>query len=255
MKKPHLPQRIRYRTLLYLKRNSSTILACFGAVGVVATAVSSATATPKAMQKLSKARAKKEGKIGKAEAMTIFVPAYLPSIALGVSTIMCIFSMNSLDKRHQAALISAYAMLNESYKEYRSKLIELHGKEADEEIRGAIVRECCNFHQIGIDIPDDKLVFIEPISGETIECYEKEIMDAEYHINRNFVLRGYAPLNEFFDFLGLPRTDYGEEIGWSCADGYEWIDFEHHLISRDDGGTPVYAITYVFEPDPDYLRE
>ena len=80
-------------------------------------------------------------------------------------------------------------------------------------------------------------------------------MDAEYHLNRNFVQRGYASLNEFYEFLGLPQTKYGDEVGWTCTDGYCWIDFEHRLISRDDGGTEVYAIDMLFPPDAHYLDE
>ena len=85
--------------------------------------------------------------------------------------------------------------------------------------------------------------------------YEREIIDAEYHLNRNFVLRGYAPLNEFYEFLGLPKTEYGEMVGWTISDGYYWIDFEHRLISRDDGGADMYAIDMIFPPEPDFMRD
>ena len=106
-----------------------------------------------------------------------------------------------------------------------------------------------------MDAPDDKVVFYEELSGESIVCYEREIMDAEYHLNRNFALRGYAALNEFYEFLGLPKTDYGDAVGWSMSYGYSWIDFEHRLINRDDGGTPIYSIDMIFPPDDDYLRD
>ena len=44
---------------LFLRRNSSTILTCAGGVGVVATAVLTAKATPKAMRLLEEARNEK----------------------------------------------------------------------------------------------------------------------------------------------------------------------------------------------------
>ncbi len=43
----------------FLKKNAGTILTCIGAVGVVATAVMSAKATPKAIELLEKAEAEK----------------------------------------------------------------------------------------------------------------------------------------------------------------------------------------------------
>ena len=78
---------------------------------------------------------------------------------------------------------------------------------------------------------------------------EKEVMDAEYHINRNFALRGETNLNEFYEFLGLDPTDAGCEIGWDIySDEYAfeklWIDFEHHLVVTEDG-TEYYRIEIV----------
>ncbi|MCD8119697.1 MAG: DUF6353 family protein [Lachnospiraceae bacterium] len=238
-----------------LKRNSSTILTCIGAVGVVATAVSTALVTPKVTQKLSKTKKEKRRKLTKTETFLIAAPNYIPAVAIGAGTILCIFAANTLNQKHQAGLTSAYALLNESYKDYRKTLIDLHGEEIDEEVRQAMLRECCDYHQLHVDSPDNKAIFLEPISGETIEAYEREIMDAEYHMNRNYILRGYASLNEFYEFLGLPKTDYGDELGWCCMDEIDWIDFEHHEVSRDDGGTPIYEISYIFEPYAGYLGE
>ena len=82
--------------------------------------------------------------------------------------------------------------------------------------------------------------------------YEREVMAAEYHLNRNFIIAGGVTLNMLYDFLGLPQTKEGEELGWSLCDGYCWIDFEHTLLSKDDGGMPVYSIDAVFSPHDEY---
>lgn len=145
--------------------------------------------------------------------------------------------------------MSAYTLLNNYYKEYRGKLMELYGEETDIEIRNAMARTHCNYHQIGLDAPDGKVIFYEEISGESILCYEREVMDAEYHLNRNFTLRGYALLNELYEFLGLPLTEYGGTVGWSVYSGIGWIDFQHRLIDNDDGGIPCYAIDMIFPPE------
>lgn len=151
--------------------------------------------------------------------------------------------------------MSSYVLLNNYHKEYRKKLTELYGEEADIKIRTEMARSNCAYHRLGLDVPDEKVIFYDEISGDSITCYEREIMDAEYHLNRNFILRGYASLNEFYSFLGLPQTRYGETVGWSSVNGYDWIDFEHTLISKDDGGTDIYSIDMLFLPDEDYLRE
>ena len=243
------------KTGLYLHKNASTILTCIGAVGVIATTVTAVTATPKAMKLLEAAKHEKGEELTKLEVVQTAAPVYIPSVVIGAATIGCMFSANVLNKEKQASITSAYALLDNYHKRYRGKLIELHGKEADIEIRDAMARECCSFHQIGLDAPDEKVIFYDEISGESITCYEREIMDAEYHLNRNFTMRGYASLNEFYEFLGLPQTEYGDELGWSMSYGYSWIDFEHRLISRDDGGRSVYSIDMVFAPDADYLED
>ena len=211
-------QRMCCRTKLYLHRNSSTILTCIGAVGVVVTAISVAHATPKATQRLKEATYDKGEELTKLEAVRVAAPVYIPSVVIGAGTIACMFGANALNKKQQASLTSAYALLNNYHKAYRDKLIELHGEEADKEIREAMAREFCGYHQIGLDTPDEKVIFYDEISGESITCYEREIMDAEYHLNRNFVMRGYASLNEFYEFLGLPQTERGEELGWTMSD-------------------------------------
>ena len=45
------------------------------------------------------------------------------------------------DKRQQAALTSAYALLNDSYNNYKDKLKELYGEEAHQKIVDAIAAE------------------------------------------------------------------------------------------------------------------
>lgn len=178
------------------------------------------------------------------------VPIYIPTIIFGTSTIMCILGANALNKKQQASLISAYALARNYHKEYRDKLIELYGEKTDIEVRNAMAREHCNYHQLKLNVPDKKVVFYDEISGKSIVRYEREIMDAEYHLNRNFTMRGYAFLNEFYYFLGLPASEYGGEVGWSMSSGIMWIDFEHRLIEKsDDGGLACYSIDMVFPPD------
>lgn len=237
------------KTKLYLQRSSPTILTCIAASGVIVSSVMAAKATPKALALLEKVSGEKGGELTTLETVLTAAPAYIPSVVVGMSTIACIFGANILNKQKQAALVSAYALVNNSFKEYRKKLIELHGEEADVEVKNAIARECCNYHQLRLDAPDNKVVFYDEISGESITCYEREVMDAEYHLNRNFTIRGYAFLNEFYEFLGLPMTDYGGTVGWSVASGIMWIDFEHRLIEHDDGGLDLYSINMVFQPD------
>ena len=243
------------KTGVFLHRNSPTILTVIGAVGVVATAILAVKATPKAVKQLEKATYEKGEDLTKLEVVQVAGPSYIPTVVMGAATIACMFGANALNKQKQASLASAYALVDRSFKEYRSKLIELKGEEVDREVRDAVVREHCDYHVIGLDIPDKKMKFYDEISGRYVECYERDIIDAEYHLNRNYIMRGYSPLNEFYDFLGLPHTKEGEELGWSTSDELYWIDFVHRPVKRKDGSIRHVVIEAIFSPNGDYMRD
>lgn len=239
----------------YLKNNSSTILTVLGAVGVCITAASAAKATPKAMKLLWQAQKEKDEDLTPLEQVIVAGKAYIPTVAIGVTTIGCIFGANILNKQKQAALTGAYALVNETFKDYRKTLIDLHGEEADKEVRDAMIlaREYGNYHILDIDVPDHKMLIYEEITGQYRTAYEREVMDAEYHINRNFIMRGYSTLEEYLDFFGFDNVPGSDEIGWSLSDGYQWLDFNHRLVNKE--GKEVCVIYPSFYPSADSLEE
>lgn len=239
-------KRVLDNSVLYLKRNSSTILSITGAIGIVVTAASVATATTKAVKLLDKAEAEKGEKLTKTEAVLTTAKVYIPPIVIGASTIACVLGANVLNKRQQATLVSAYALADGMYKEYRGKVKELLGEETDIRIRDAIVKEHCKEQYVGtpgchsIDTSGEKRLFYEPNMGLYFDSTMNAVLNAEYHLNRNFSMRGYAELNEFYEFLGLDKTDEGAVLGWDCQqliEGYEstWIDFDNRIVTLDDG--------------------
>lgn len=244
-----------YRVAMRLHRKMPLILTVVGSIGVVATVVSAVRATPKALKSIDEAVEEKGEELTTIEKVQAAAPAYVGTAIMGASTIACIFGANALNMRAQASIASAYALIDNYHKEYRKTLIDLHGKEIDEEVRNTMAHERCDYHVIDYDCPDGKVLFYDEISGETIARYERDIISAEYHFNRNFSMRGYASLNELYEFLGIPQTEYGESVGWTMSSGIYWVDFEHRLIDKDDAGTPIYAIDMVFAPGSDYLED
>ena len=116
------------------KCKTATVLTFIGAAGVVATAVTTAKQTPKALRLLKEASDEKGEELTFAEKATAMLPAYLPAIMTGSATILCIFGANILNKRSQASLVSAYGLLDQRFKDYQRKLIELYGQDAHEKI-------------------------------------------------------------------------------------------------------------------------
>lgn len=245
------------RTIWVLKKrieNSSPAILCtIASFGVIGTTITAIKATPKA-EKLKKEANRRM--LSLPEKILYIIPAYVPSIAIGSGTIICIFGANALNRRKQASLISAFAILEESYKEYRDKAAELLGSDSVKEITGEIVKD--HLKKEEVEASPELPLFYDLYGNRYFNRTMEEVRDAEYHLNRNFILRGYTDLNEFYTFLGLEKTDFGGTVGWSMDAGfafygYQWIDFEHELITLEDG-LECYVIAYPFEPHSDYLE-
>lgn len=245
------------QSCLYLKRHSPMLLTCIGAIGVIATTVSAIKATPKAIDILDSATNEKGDELTKFEIVQLVGPTYLPTIAFGLSTIACIFGANALNQKQQATLASAYALLNRSYRDYRKKVIDLYGTDGDEHIQNEIVKD--KFEDIDITATGDNLIFYFEPYGKFFERTMAQVQDAEYQINRQFALEGEASLSDFFEYLGLPRTDAGEALGWSQESSFDfynycWIEFEHKLVRTDDGDGEFecYIIDTPYAPSTGY---
>jgi hypothetical protein len=256
MRGERLLQNLCHKSGVFIKRNSSTILTCVGAVGVVVTAVSAAKATPKALESVNVARETKGEELTKFEVVKAATPAYIPTFVIGVSTIACVFGANILNKQEQAALTSAYALLDGSYKEYKKKVEELYGKDGEFNVRKEIVKDHYVEEDMNIDLDDGIELFYDEFSERYFEAKPEDVVKAEYNINRKLSLFGGAFLNEFYEYLDMPRVDYGDYLGWSGAQIYDetwenWLDFYHEKVVMDDG-LECTIISMSSEPMPDF---
>ena len=240
---------------LFIKRNSSTILTCVGAIGVITTAVLAVKATPKAMDSLEQAKEEKGEELTKLEVVKVAGPAYIPTAISAVATITCVVGANVLNKRQQASLISAYALLDNSYKEYREKAVELYGEDADGRIKEEIAKDK---HAIGdVIIEEDKELFYDEFSGRYFNSTIEAVQQAEYRLNRELVMRDYVYLNEFYEYLDIEPVDPGYVLGWSRGGNLahywqDWIDFTHKTVPLEDG-MECRIITMLGDPYPDFL--
>lgn len=263
-----------HKSGLYIKKYSPVALSCIASVGVVVTAVVAVKATPKAVVKIhADSRKNHDGDpyaYTKKEAVASAWKCYIPAVAIGASTIACIMGANALNRRQQAALTSAYALVQNSYKEYKDKLKELYGEETHNAIVDSIMSEKCkdvSIYTPGIFVSSSSLDFGEGMEPEIIRTFYdsfsqryfettiEKVIQAEYHLNRNFMFAGTIPLNDFYEFLGLEKTELGDAVGWSSVNGdIYWIDFNHRRVTLEDG-MEIYIIDMVFEPTADWMED
>ena len=217
---------------LFLRRNSPTILTFLGAAGVVATSIAAAKATPKAMALLEKTKEEKGEELTKLEMVKVAGPAYIPAIAIGASTIACIFGANALNKKTQASIMSAYALLDTSYKQYKSKVKELYGENSDRNVKKEIAKN--KFKDNDININNEKILFFDFYSLRYFESTERLVLKAENRVNELLKLYGRASLNDFYESLGMPTAYTGYELWWNVQKCPS-VEFTHDITTMDDG--------------------
>ena len=246
----------------FVKCNASTILSVLGVAGVIATTVTAVKATPKAMEFVKKAEEEKGEKLSKWEKVNVVGVAYIPTVLVGTATVACILGANLVSRRQQATLMSAYALLDRSYKDYKNKANELYGDGAGKQICEGIVKDKYTGDESSGD--DGKELFYDFYSGRYFESTKEHVMRAQYEVNRSLFVNYAVGLNEYYDLLGLEEKPEYEMLGWSCGQmeemyGHPWIEFEHEEIILDgdleyDEGLKCTIINMPLSPFVDYLE-
>ena len=234
----------------------------------MATAVLAVKATPKAIE-LVKADSRKNHDgdphaATKLEVVKSCWKCYIPAATTGAATIACIFGVNVLSKRQQASLVSAYTLVNRSYNDYKRKVKELYGEEVHKKIMESLAVEkakdvpitsCGLISTSSLEFEDaneELRLFYDSFSERYFQATISQVLQAEYHVNRNFALMGgFVPVNMFYEFLGIePQQDFAG-LGWWVNDEMYWIDFNHSKAMVDDGLSgeiECYIIDMEFTP-------
>ena len=248
-----------------LKNGLPIALSIISSIGVIVTAVKAVHDTPKALKLLEDASYDKSknfenGNLTVVEKAKVVAPVYASSIILGVATIACIVGAQAFNAKQQANLVGAFMLGQKTYNNYRNKLVELYGKEVDDHVMREVVKTkpvYISAEAACQTITDDyqsneKILFYDEWSDRVFESTMLNVVMAEYHLNRNYAIYGYACIKDFYDFLGLPDFEDSEALEWTFDymmtywDAY-FIDFMHQKIILDDG-RECYKIVCMFPP-------
>lgn len=242
-------RRIRFKTPRRSKRELSKVIPWLGIFGTVSIGVMSGLATRKVINEIMIEENINDERLTTREKLKIAIPAFIPTVLVCGGTILCIVESSKLSKKQHQSLVNAYGLVSLAFREYRGKVIQIYGAKADRDIQDAIVATNAQFHLINPDVPDEPKPFYEPVTRRTIMMRERDLISAEYHFNRNFILGyGAANFNQWLEFLGIetdPKFDY---IGWDPSTGISWVDFQHREVT-DELGRKCYVIDYVFDPE------
>lgn len=176
---------------------------------------------------------------------TDLVKLYGPPVLLAASSIACIFGSHIIMKKRNAALITAFSLLDETFKNYRGRVVEEYGKEVDNRFRNGIYKEKITVEETDengkkkkikkeIDVYDPNKVSIyarEFGEGKTKEWTNNAdynlafIKGQQNYVNDLLRIRGHVFLNDVYDALGFERSKEGAIVGWALGNGDDYIDF------------------------------
>lgn len=262
-----------YKASFKLKKHSPEILVVAGVAGTVASAVMACKATTKVEGILDDAKARIEKvhmvlddesisedvysqEDGKKDLAIIYaqtgiqlVKLYGPAIILGAISITGILASNNILRKRNVALAAAYATVDNSFKEYRNRVVERFGKDLDRELKYNIKAkeiEEVSTDENGNEVTVKKTVNVAE-NPEKHSEYERCFCegcngwtkDPEYNLvflkhqqnyaNEILKRKGYLFLNDVYEMLGLPRTKAGQIVGWVYDEenpiGDNYVDF------------------------------
>lgn len=178
-----------------------------------------------------------------------FAKLYAPTLILGAVSITSILASQNIMKTRNAALASAYAIVDKTFKDYRGRVVERFGEKVDDELRYNIKARTIE----RIEVNEDgeaitKRETKEAIDKETVgndickiydsSClgWEKDadlrnlfLINTQRYLNDKLQAQGHLFLNEVYDALGMQRTIIGNQMGWiydpNDASRANYIDF------------------------------
>ena len=204
------------------------------------------------------------------------VKNYCPVIVSAVATIGCIRKADTKWADYTKLINHAYIASRDKMARYRmlaapavaAEVVQgLDGKKSEPGVEWFCLKDV----PIIGDITSDGIIIDTNIkcdghtgvrsAGYTKDIYfqstKADVIEAEYHLNRNFQLRGSASVREFFAFLGILDQfphEFGDAIGWDCGVmmddwGIEpWIDFEHWHTTDQSTNEVINVIAFTWEP-------
>lgn len=227
-----------------LLKESPVILTTIGVGGVVSTAYLAAIATPKALNQIDDTRLYYNRDLTKQEIIKLIWKYYLPPVASGVMTIVCIIGANSINTKRQLALASAYGLLEAGLKEYQEKIVERIGKNKELAIRDEISQDRLNKDPVSdtqvILTGKGETLMYDSLSGRYFKSDIETIRKAVNDFNHELFTEMYKPLNDFYHSIFLMDTELGKQIGWN-TDKLLDIHFSAKIATN---GIPCIVLEY-----------
>ena len=241
-------------TKQFIGKHSPAILTGIGITGMVTSTVLAVKATPKAIKILEKEETKKGSELEIQEKVKMVWKEYMPSMSVGVISILCLISANRISGKRQAALATAYALSERTFTRYKDKVVETLGERKEKKIKEEISQDEVNEKkpsstQIILTTKGNTLCF-DSITGRYFKSDLDSIRKAVNELNREMINDNYISLNRLYSKIGLDSVKDGDRLGWNLDDGL--IDLSYDTCLAED--EPCVVINYSRSPKYNFDR-
>lgn len=246
-----ITSKIRYLEKLAIN-NSPVLLTAIGVAGTVATAVLTHKAATKA-ETLYREEIEAHYFDGiplnewKKERVKLVWRCYIPPVATGALTIGAIIFANRIGTKRAAAMAAAYTISERAYSEYRDKVVEKIGETKERNLRDELVQDQVRRNPISEEnfiVTSGDVMCCDLFSGRYFRSSVEDIKKAVNDTNYQIMHHQSATLTDFYDRVGLPRTDVSDEIGWNFD---KLIEIEFTTVMKEDG-QPCIAYRFPVHP-------
>jgi hypothetical protein len=241
------------KALRTIKSNSPMLLSLTAAAGVGCTAYLAGRASWKAALTLDHEFVKRfndgENSINEAvltnkEKVQLVWKLYIPATVSGIVTISCIAAAGQTQLKKTIAATTALSFTERAYSEYRDKVIEEYGERKDEAIRSKIAAD----RLVERPPPSNDILVTGPgmvlccelFTGRYFVSDMEKLRRAQNDINAKILSHDEATLDDFYYIIGINRTSYSGNIGWTSTRQME-LQFSP-LLTED--GRPCLAFDY-----------
>lgn len=216
--------------------NSPSILTAVGVTGAITTAVLAYRAGIKAARILAEESPYLEPK----EKIQFTWKTLIPPIGSGIATVTCIVMANRISTKRSAALASAYAITQQAYHEYKTKVIDKVGAPKEKKISDEIAQDRVDRDPPSVYIASNMTSLWKDLyTGRYFDCDMETIRSAVNDINEEIFHGGYPSLTDFWEKIGLGRTSDSDEFGWNTDN-----KLEVYYAAAVHDGRPVGTIEF-----------
>ena len=236
--------------------SSTTVLTSMGVTGVVTTAYLTGRASFKAAELIRREEIVKTlppDKLTNKEKIKLVWPLYVAPVSVGCTTITAIVMANHTASKRIAALTVASGISERALTEYKAKVLEKLGEKKEMTIRDEIAQDRVNAteNKEVLVVGAGEVLCFDMYTGRYFQSTVEKIRQAENKVNFEILNHMYASLSSFYGELGIPATQYSDEVGWNgLTDRFE-VRFST-VMSPDN--RPCIAMEFTRPPMPEYTK-